>query len=136
MTRGRWGTLSKPHHKSLPPPPASEKRRIGGSLKTVDNSCKRLLWTLPSVETASSASFGGLYSWRPHQNLLGVTTTSFSRCGRSCRTRNPQALAIFWYLDNRNESWKTSGIKDEDIEEIQSCPDCVTEVQEEETRYI
>lgn len=49
--------------------------------------------------------------------------------------QNPQALAVFWYLDNRNESWKTSGIKDEDIEEIHFCPECGTEELGEETRY-
>lgn len=33
-----------------------------------------------------------------------------------------QALAIFWYLDNRNDKWKTSGIKDEDIFEVAVSP--------------
>lgn len=32
-----------------------------------------------------------------------------------------QALAIFWYLESRNSQWKTSGIKDEDIEEVNFC---------------
>ncbi|CAM9330282.1 unnamed protein product, partial [Ectocarpus fasciculatus] len=32
-----------------------------------------------------------------------------------------QALAMFWYLENRNVNWKTSGIKDEDIKEVNFC---------------
>lgn len=33
-----------------------------------------------------------------------------------------QALAMFWYLDNRNDKWKTSGIKDEDVFEVALSP--------------
>lgn len=29
---------------------------------------------------------------------------------------------MFWYLDNQNEKWKTSGIKDEDIFEVNFTP--------------
>eukprot|EP00752_Nemacystus_decipiens_P006531 g5882.t1 len=45
-----------------------------------------------------------------------------------------QALAIFWYLDNRNDSWKTSGIKDEDITEINFCPASGVQGSDNETR--
>lgn len=33
-----------------------------------------------------------------------------------------QALAIFWYLHNRNDNWKSGGIKDEDIVELNFTP--------------
>ena len=41
---------------------------------------------------------------------------------------------MFWYLDNRNDSWKTSGIKDEDITEVNFCPSCGVKALEDETR--
>lgn len=36
---------------------------------------------------------------------------------------------MFWYLDNRNEKWKTSGIKDEDICEVNFTPSVATEIE-------
>lgn len=45
-----------------------------------------------------------------------------------------QALAIFWYLENLNEKWKTSGIKDEDIREVHFSPDGAEE-SERRIRY-
>lgn len=45
-----------------------------------------------------------------------------------------QALAMFWYLDNHNDIWKTSGIKDEDITEVNFCPACGVEALEDEAR--
>lgn len=41
---------------------------------------------------------------------------------------------MFWYLDNRNEGWKTSGIKDEDITEVNVRPACGVQALENETR--
>ena len=34
-----------------------------------------------------------------------------------------QALAILWYLNNSNDDWKNSGIKDEDIKEVDFSPE-------------
>lgn len=33
-----------------------------------------------------------------------------------------QALAMLWYLNNSNDDWKSSGIKDEDIKEVNFSP--------------
>lgn len=33
-----------------------------------------------------------------------------------------QALAIFWYLESHNPKWKRSGIKDEDLHEVNVYP--------------
>lgn len=55
---------------------------------------------------------------------------SASRCW-TCRT---QALAIFWYLENRNKSWKTSGVRDEDIVEVNYRPEGATKALEDATR--
>ncbi|CAM9126481.1 unnamed protein product [Ectocarpus sp. 12 AP-2014] len=45
-----------------------------------------------------------------------------------------QALAMFWYLKNHNINWKTSGIKDEDIEEVNFCLGRGSEKSTEEIR--
>lgn len=41
---------------------------------------------------------------------------------------------MFWYLENLNDSWKTSGIKDEDIKEINFFPASGTNALKDETR--
>lgn len=41
---------------------------------------------------------------------------------------------MFWYLENHNSGWKTSGIKDEDIAEVNFCPAFGVQAFEDETR--
>ncbi len=56
--------------------------------------------------------------------------------GPACRfwARYTQALAVFWYLENRNENWKTSGMRDEDIVEVNFRPAGATKELEDATR--
>lgn len=59
-----------------------------------------------------------------------------SRHISSCRHQTLKSLAMLWYLDNRNPNWKTSGIKDEDIEEVNFCPNSGPEALKEQTRCV
>eukprot|EP00903_Cladosiphon_okamuranus_P009864 g9371.t3 len=77
----------------------------------------------------------------PLEERLAVCTAMKLRGNEQMRIRNydearqtyEQALAVFWYLDNLNDGWKTSGIKDEDITEVNFCPACEGKPLEDET---
>eukprot|EP00904_Undaria_pinnatifida_P008087 jgi/Undpi1/4408/HiC_scaffold_17.g07763.m1 len=53
--------------------------------------------------------------------LEGNNQIRSGQFAEACHTYE-QALAIFWYLHNENEGWKNSGIKDEDIKEVNFSP--------------